>query len=370
VTNKIRDAHRYPEVSVPLFWPFGFALALEEATLETASKNLKFLDAVSKTQIERPRPEWATPNRVVLDLHTLALRDFSRGAGAAVLVLPPYAGHTSTIVDFAAGQSLVATLLEHGCERVWATDWRSATPQMRDYDVDNYLADINVVVDELGGRVRLVGLCQGGWCATMYAARFPEKVERLVLAGSPIDTDAGDGAIRQLAHALPMSFYAELVRLGRGLIKGAFMLEGFKNMHPAKQYMKKFVDLYEHVDDPSYVTRFESFERWYEYTIDLPGAWYLQVIRTLFKENQLAQGRFVALGRQLDLKRINCPVYLLAGAADDITPKEQVFGAESLLGTSPADLRKDIAEGGHIGLFMGRKALQKNWVPIAAWLSA
>jgi poly(3-hydroxybutyrate) depolymerase len=366
----IQDAHHYPEVGVPLFWPFGFAAGLEDAALDTSAKTLEFLGEVEKTQIERPPPEWATENHVRLELHTLSLRDFSRGSGSIpVLVLPPYAGHTSTIADFQEGQSLVATLSDNGCARVFAADWRSATPQMRFYDVDNYLAEINVCVDELGGKVALVGLCQGGWCAAMYAARFSQKIHRLVLAGSPIDTDAGEGAIKEAAHTLPMRFYEGLVHAGGGLMKGAFMLEGFKNMHPATQYFDKFADLYEHIDNPSYVARFEHFERWYEYTINLPGSWYLQVIREIFKENRLANGEFVGLGQRLSLKSITCPAYLLAGARDDITPKEQVFAAEKLMGTPPSEIQKEIAEGGHIGLFMGCKVLQHNWVRIAGWLS-
>lgn len=368
--TKIQDAHHYPEVGVPLFWPLGFALALENATFDSVSKSLKFLSTVGKTQIGRKAPGWATENRIALELRTLTLRDFSRGAGAPVLVLPPYAGHASTIADFHVGQSLAATLLDHGCPRVYVIDWRSATPHMRFLDIDTYLAEINVCVDELGGKASLVGLCQGGWCATMYAARFPHKVQRLVIAGAPIDTQAGEGAIKHSVHALPMSFYEELVQLGQGLMPGTFMLQGFKSMHPVKQYLEKFVDLYEHVGDPSYVGRFERFERWYEHTIDLPGAWYLQVIQKLFKENQLAKGLFVALGKRLDLKDITCPVYLLAGDHDDITPKEQVFAAEALLGTQPVDIRKDLVKGGHIGLFMGRKVLRENWGRIAQWLSS
>jgi poly(3-hydroxybutyrate) depolymerase len=36
-----------------------------------------------------------------------------------------------------------------------------------------YLAEINVLVDDLGGRMNLIGLCQGDWMSAMYAARFP-----------------------------------------------------------------------------------------------------------------------------------------------------------------------------------------------------
>ena len=62
---------------------------------------------------------------------------------------------------------------------------------MKDLEIDNYLAEVVVAIDDLGGRVNLVGLCQGGWVSAMVAARFPEKVNSLVLAGAPIDTDAG-----------------------------------------------------------------------------------------------------------------------------------------------------------------------------------
>jgi poly(3-hydroxybutyrate) depolymerase len=76
----------------------------------------------------------------------------------------------------------------------------------------------------------LTGL-QGGWLSAMVAARFPHKVNSLVLAGAPIDTDAGDGPIKHMAHEYPISFYDEMVEFGRWF-DGKFMLQGWKNMHP------------------------------------------------------------------------------------------------------------------------------------------
>src|SRR5208282_4170789 len=140
----------------------------------------------------------------------------------------PHAGHTAMIADFHQGQSLIQTLLANGIDHVALTDWKSATDDMKDFEIDNYLADMVVVIDDLGGRVNLVGLCQGGWVSAMIAARFPDKVNSLVLAGAPIDTDAGDGPIKRMAKASPMSFYEELVGLGGGLMKGKYMLQGWK----------------------------------------------------------------------------------------------------------------------------------------------
>ena len=355
---------------VPAFWPMALAAGLIAQGAALAARNLRFAEEEIRIHAHR-RPDFATPNRVRLDLRTLRLREYGgTRAGVPTLVDAPHAGHTAVIADYAKGQSLVETLLDAGLGPVALTDWKPATEDMKDLEIDNYLADMVVAIDDLGGRVHLVGLCQGGWLAAMLAARFPEKVETLVLAGAPIDTEAGNGPVKRMAHMLPMSFYEELVALGGGLMKGEFMLQGWKNMHPGEHYFGEHIDLYEHIDDPRYVAKREIFERWYENPIDLPGRWYLQAISRLFKENRLARGNYVALGRTLDLRRITCPTYLLAGAEDDITTPEQVLGAARLIGTPPRHVVSRTVPGGHIGLFMGARTLRHEWPAIAGWIAS
>jgi poly(3-hydroxybutyrate) depolymerase len=238
---------------------------------------------------------------------------------------------------------------------------------MRDFDIDKYLAEINVAIDALGGTAHMIGLCQGGWMCAMYAARFPGKVRSLVLAGAPIDTDAGAGPIKKMAHRLPMSFYERLVAAGGGRMLGSVMLAGWKQMHPERLF-EKYIDLYGHVDDSCYLRRAERFARWYENPLDLPGRYYLQAIQKLFKRNELAKRKFVGLGRVLDLKQVVVPVYLVAGDADDITPKEQVFNAAHLVGTPAARIARSEVPGGHIGLFMGARALRDVWPVVGRWI--
>jgi len=374
--KRTRDPFKSPEATNPLLWPSVFisdymnknAKAVKE-NMEFFRDYIKFLKVFEETQIEKPEPTWTTKNSVVMDLNTLRIRDFSRGDGSIpMLIIPPYAGHTSTIVDFNTKQSLIELLLENEIERVYSIDWKSATEEMRYYDIDNYLSELDICIDESGGRVNLAGMCQGGWLGAMYAARFPGKVNTLVLGGAPIDTDVGDGTIMKYAHKLPLEFFEGLVAMGGGVLKGDYMLDGFKSLHPEDQYFGKFMALYKRINNPAYVKRFEIFERWYEYTIDLPGKWYLQVVKELFKENRFFKGEFIGLGKRLDLGNIKCPVYLLAGERDDITPKEQVFNAEERLGTDKSEIIKDIANGGHIGLFMGSIPLRKNWPKIIEWI--
>ena len=363
--------HPRQEHNVPWFWPFAAAIELGEEGMTLFQDNLRYV-AEAEEIAAPPKPEWATSNHVLMDLDTMRLRDFSRAAPGVnelpILIDAPYAGHSSTIADYDKGQSLVETLLDCGLARVLVTDWKSATEAMKDFDIDIYLADLNVAVDSLGGRVHLIGLCQGGWLSAMFAARFPGKVATLVLAGSPIDTAAGNGAIKKMAHKLPLSFYEEMVAAGGGRMLGKFMLAGWKNMHPDEQYLEKYIDLYQHIEDKSYIKRTERFERWYENPIDLPGRWYLQAITELFKENRLAKGTFVALGQTISLRDIKVPLYLLAGESDDITTKEQVFNAEELVGTPKHEIVKKLVPGGHIGLFMGSHTLQHVWPEIGAWI--
>jgi poly-beta-hydroxyalkanoate depolymerase len=55
----------------------------------------------------------------------------------------------------------------------------------------------------------------------------------------------------------------------------------------------------------------------------------------------------------------------LAGEADDITTKGQVFDAEKLLGTPRERIQRKLVPGGHIGLFMGSRTLEETWPEIA-----
>jgi poly(3-hydroxybutyrate) depolymerase len=368
ITNSPLKLPRH-EHSVPWFWPLATSIEMQKEGLKIFQNNMHFIAETEKMEMPPP-PEWASPNRILLKLATMRLRDFSHSNNKEVPILidAPYAGHSSTIVDYAKGQSLVEVLLSAGLKRVLATDWKSATPAMRDFDIDKYLQDLNTAIDHLGGQVALVGLCQGGWLSAMYTCRFPEKVVSLVLAGAPIDTDAGEGPIKKIAHQLPLTFYQELVALGNGRMLGQYMLAGWKNMHPGAQYLGKFIDLYEHIQDGSYVKRTEQFERWYENPIDLPGRYYLQAIQDLFKENRFSKGEFIGLGQRLSLGDIECPTYLLAGKDDEITPPAQVFAAEHLLGTPKTKIVKQLAPGGHIGLFMGSKTLKHSWPKIGKWL--
>ncbi len=312
---------------------------------------------------------FATANTVALDLKTMRLRDYSsEGSEVPIIVHAPFAGHDSVIADFHARQSLMGCLKHHAAGRLYLTDWKSANPETRDFGIDEYLADLRVAVDHAGGRAHLVGLCQGGWACAMLAARYPDKIASLVLAGAPLDLAAGDGVIKRTVDRLSSAFFEQLVAFGGGYLRGATMLQGFKNMHPFEQYVEKYIHLYEHVNEPDFRERIERFAGWFEHPIDLPGRWYLQVVRELFRDNRFFAGSFVGLGQTLSVADIRCPTFLLAGKDDDITPPIQVHNAAGRLSTPVGSIESQTVPGGHVGLFMSHRTVGDTWPSIADWI--
>ena len=354
-----------------LFWPAAAGAAASAAWLGALQREFGFA-AAAAGMMARPPPDWASPNRVALDLETMLLRDFSateaRGDAVPVLIAAPHAGNSPVLVDLAPGQSLVQVLLAGGLQRVLVTDWKSATAPMRDLGIDSYLADLNAAVDDLGGAVNLVGICQGGWMSAMYAACFPHKVCTLVLAGAPIDLSAGQGKPGMLAHALPLEVYRQLVGWGQGRMSGRYLMESWKSLNPG-HYLGRMLELHREFAAEGDLSRSDAFQRWCDAALDLPGRFYLQVIEQLFQQNLLAEGRFTALGCTLSLADVTCPAYLLAGEADAIAPAPQVLAAAALLGTPAAEIVQQTLPTDHLGLFIGAPALQQTWPAIARWIT-
>jgi poly(3-hydroxybutyrate) depolymerase len=324
---------------------------------------------------DRGRPSWSSPNEVIFEAPVARLRDFSSpGAkGTPTLVLPPQAGHDSCIVDFSPQQSQMGAIREAGLQRAYSLDWIGATAETRDAGIEDYLAVIGRAVDHVGGKVNLIGDCQGGWLAAIYAALHPEQINTLTLAGAPIDFHCGEpvihAALRSLAPGGNLAFYRGLVAAGGGVLRGEDMLAGFIAIKPENEVGRQ-MQLLAHITDDEHVDRYREFENWFKHTQAIPGDFYLWIVEHLFRDNELIDGNLTIAGERVDLGKIKCPLNLLAGAADHITPPDQVFAVADYAGTPARKVVRATATGGHLGLFMGREALTEHWPPLLAAVRA
>jgi pimeloyl-ACP methyl ester carboxylesterase len=107
------------------------------------------------------------------------------------------------------GCSAKSGVLQIGQHLSWAlrsrrvvTGWIGATHDTADTSIVDYFEVVDRAVAHCGGRVNLIGDCQGGWLAAIYAALHPERANTLTPAGAPIDFHAGESVIHEVLRHL------------------------------------------------------------------------------------------------------------------------------------------------------------------------
>lgn len=309
------------------------------------------------------KPDWITPHTVEIDNLAYSLLDFSQGekkTGVPILVLPPQAGHHSCIVDFGSpSQSLISTCITHSKSPVYGLEWKSSVKKYE--SLNDLVRYVDESVEKTGGKAILVGLCQGGWLASLYAALFPEKVSALMLGAAPIDFTAGGGKLQDMVQNIPLWQYKMMVYQGGGVIPGKTLLAGWKLTNAYDRYFGDYVNLFTHISDDKSLERTKKFRIWYEFTQNISGRWYIQAVKNLFKDNKLIKKELIVLGKLVDLENIRCPVALLSGEKDDITLEPQIFNMVNHISTpEKKTMQLTIPGSGHIGVFMRTKS-QPYW---------
>jgi len=355
--------------NLAFLWP-AYAAAATSDMAAFIAKHFSNL-AVGGDGPAAQEPAWTTTQAIALELPTVRLRDFTTDrhkAGFPALLCAPFALHGAMVSDLAPGHSLVAALRAVGLSRLFVTDWRSATAETRYRGINDYLADLNVLIDHIGAPVDLIGLCQGGLLALIYATRFPDKVRKLVLAGAPIDIAAAPSDLSRFAEASPTELFYELVRLGDGIIPGRKVLKFWAPSEVKADEIRQLLQSEAELGSADFARLEGQFRDWYAWTLDLPGTYFLETVEKIYKRNEVARGRFVALGQRIDLAKLRAPLFLFAARDDELVAPAQLFAAEHLVGTAPRDLVKATAPCRHLGLFMGRRILSDIWPGIGRWL--
>jgi len=300
---------------------------------------------------------WPTPHQVVLETSAVKLLQFSQGTGTPVVIVPPQAGHHSSIADYAPNQSLVESAAKNYTGSVYTIEWKSCTYTRRNEGIQDLLAQLDECVLEVGGKATLVGLCQGGWLATIYASLYPNRVSSLVLAGAPIDTKAGKSSIHR-ATKTPLVMYKATVMMSGGLMLGQTMLAAWKSSNLSKHYFERHIN-------PDADTR--RFYTWYDHTQDIAGKWYLWAVEYLFKKNLLGKNELKIGDAKVDLNVLNNlkGVHIVTGVRDDITPSEQSLAIQRY-----TRAQTYLVDAGHIGVFMSHRGICDVWNGLFAKLDA
>lgn len=148
---------------------------------------------------------------------SLHVTEWGRSDARPVVMLHGIRGYSETFVNVARALQPDFRVIAYDQRGRGQSDW---DPERR-YDTATYVADLLAVADQLGlARFDLLGHSMGGINAIVFAAQYPQRVDRLVIE------DAGPGAFEASVGAQ---------RIKRELIS---MPERFASWEEASVYMR------------------------------------------------------------------------------------------------------------------------------------
>ncbi len=273
-----------------------------------------------------------------------------------------------TMMDLEEGRSLLDNLLYNGLDIyliLWGYPSRLERYRTLDDYIDLYLDDcVEYIRKERGlEKINLMGVCQGGTFAAIYAALYPQKIRNLITMVTPIDFDTDDGLLNVWSRYMDMDLMVDTL----GNIPGDFMNLGFLMLKPFQLMMDKYRGLVEECsENPALIQNFLRMEKWIFDSPDQAGETIRKFVNDLYKKNKLVKGELEIGDRKVDLRKIDMPLLNIYAEQDHLVPP----GSSKPLGdlVSSKDVTTQGFAVGHIGMYVSSKS-QKELAPlIADWL--
>ena len=328
--------------------------------------------------------EIAVIERVALDKPFCQLKRFKRfsddpatiekmKADPVVLVVAPLSGHHATLL-----RDTVRTLLrEH---KVYITDWvdaRMVPAEAGTFGLDDYVAYIEEFIRHIGAReLHVISVCQPTVpvlaAVSLMAARGEDTPLSLTMMGGPIDPRRSPTGVNNLATTQPLSWFKNNVVQtvppnypghGREVYPGFLQHAGFIAMNPSR-HLSSHWDYYQNLlrGDQEDAASHRKFYDEYNAVLDMPAAFYLDTIATVFQQFLLPRGLWDVAGERVNPAAIMKSALLtVEGELDDISGLGQTQAAHDLCSGIPAKRRahKVIEGAGHYGIFSGRRWREK-----------
>lgn len=257
------------------------------------------------------------------------------------------------ILDVGEGSSVVGGLTEQGYD-VYLLDWGSPELEDSDISLDNYLLDymekaIKRALRHSGAKgISLMGYCYGATMAAILASITDLPIKNLILAAAPIDFSIGIVPQSWLeglqSGELSFDSFADVY----GTIPSEFLYLLFKVLTPFNG--STILNLITRAHDEKYVEKWRRMDKWTKDTASFAGAAYKQFFNDFYKENKLLKGEMVVRGRKVDLKNINCPLFVFSCSRDTLIAEKQSLPIMDLVAS--LDKTYKVFEGGHVSLVL------------------
>ena len=304
--------------------------------------------------------------------HYLSPASSQRGDATPVLIVYALVNRP-TILDLQQGRSAIAKMLESGLD-VYLVDWGYPDEEERHLDLDDY---INGQLHRCIGKIckmhsvdsiNLLGVCQGGVLALCYSALHQERVKNLVLIVTPVDFHTKDDILSQWVRHVDIDVMVDTL----GNVPGGILSNVFVALKPYQLQIKKYLDLVDSIDkygdNLDKISNFIAMEEWIFDTPDQAGETFRHFIKSCYQQNQLIKGELEIGGKCIDLKKIRIPILNVYAEQDHLVPPDASMALKKVVGSN--DYEEMIAPGGHIGVFVTPRSLNRIFPAISEWIQA
>jgi len=274
------------------------------------------------------------------------------------------------ILDLKPDKSVVRQYLDRGFD-VYIIDWGVPGPGDRCLTLRHYVCEflkeaVEYILREGGcPSVHLLGYCMGGTLSALFTALHPDLVKTLTLLATPIDFSGREALLHLWTN--PQYFDVDALIDAHGNCPAWFLQACFQSMKPVENMLEKHVTLYSHLDEPEFLANFFAMELWINDNIPVAGETFREFVKKLYQSNQLVRGELTVGDREVDLRRIACPLLLLTATNDHLVPSPSTEGIRPHVASR--DVESMTIDAGHVGLVVGGKAQRELWPKAVGWLA-
>jgi polyhydroxyalkanoate synthase len=252
------------------------------------------------------------------------------------------------IMDLEPRDSLVKYLVDNG-HTVFMVSWKNPGSEDRDLGMEDYrrlgvmaaLDAISAIVP--GERIHGVGYCLGGMLLTIAAAAMArdgdDRLASMTLFTALTDfTEVGEMAVFMDDSQI---MYIEDMMWQQGYLDGkqaagSFQLLRSRDLIWSKMVKEYFLGEREQIFD---------LMAWNADTTRMAYRQHSELLRRLYRDNQLFQGEYQVDGRPIAISDIHIPVFAVAASRDHVAPWKSVYKIH--LQSDSCELTFVLTSGGH-----------------------
>jgi len=314
-----------------------------------------------------------TPSQTVAQTDNAALERFGDPTRPPLLIVYSLVNQPS-ILDFAPQRSMIARLVEGGyC--VYLLAWHPPGQAQRFVSLSDYIAgdiaDAAATISQAHEQpAHLLGVCQGGVLALCYAAiasHYPgldaRHIRSVITLATPINTAHADDRLARLAREIDFDALVS----ASGNISGERLAAVFASLKPFALGPRRYASLASvTARGPEAVSEFMRMEDWMYAGPDLAGQAFAEFAQEIYQNNALANGTLVIEGERIALSDIQVPTFSAYATDDHLVPPASARGLSHHLSASCTEWS---VAGGHLGLFISRRAHRELYPALLDWLN-